>query len=125
MWKGGQLVPDPMTHELALGFRVRGKGLVVITSCAHAGVIHSVEHLRRVTGEARVAGLVGGMHLTSASDDVVEKTVEALAGIKPTVVAPMHCTGDRALARLRTVLPAAYVHPSVGTVYRFEGAPSP
>lgn len=119
MLRDGTLVQDPMTHELALGFRVRGKGLVVITSCAHAGVINSVEALRAASGERRVHAVLGGMHLTSAPVEQAEKTVSALVALTPDFVAPMHCTGDRAMRMLATSLSTAYVHPSTGTTYRF------
>src|SRR5262249_7244590 len=64
MEKNGALIQDPLTHELALIFDVGGKGLVVVTSCAHSGVINTVEHARKITGESRVLAVIGGMHLT-------------------------------------------------------------
>jgi 7,8-dihydropterin-6-yl-methyl-4-(beta-D-ribofuranosyl)aminobenzene 5'-phosphate synthase len=123
MEKNGALVPDPLTHELALIFSIRGKGLVVLTSCAHAGVVNTIEHAMRVTGETRVLAVMGGMHLTTASDDTIRRTVSALRRIQPRYVAPMHCTGNRALMQLARAMPAAYVHPSVGTRYVFSAAP--
>jgi 7,8-dihydropterin-6-yl-methyl-4-(beta-D-ribofuranosyl)aminobenzene 5'-phosphate synthase len=122
MEKDGALVQDPLTHELALIFNVEGRGLVVVTSCAHSGVINTVEYARKITGESRVLAVLGGMHLTSASDETIDKTVAALQAIKPTFVAPMHCTGNRALMKLAALMPDAYVHPSVGTRYVFEAA---
>ena len=121
MLQDGKVVQDPMTHELALGFRVKGRGLVVITSCAHAGVINSTEALKQASGEAHVHAVLGGMHLTSAPPAQVEATVKALALIAPDYLAPMHCTGDRAMRLLAAALPKAYVHPSAGTTYRFAG----
>jgi 7,8-dihydropterin-6-yl-methyl-4-(beta-D-ribofuranosyl)aminobenzene 5'-phosphate synthase len=124
MIKNGKTVQDPMSHELAIGFRVRGMGLVVITSCAHAGVINSIEAMRRASGEQTVHAVLGGMHLTSAPADQVEATVQALVALKPSYLAPMHCTGDRAMRKMATALPGAYVHPSTGTRYRFGPAGS-
>ena len=103
-------------------FSVAGKGLVIVTSCAHSGVINTVEHARKVTGEARVLAVIGGMHLTTATEETIDKTVTALQAIKPIFVAPMHCTGNRALTKLATSMPDAYVHPSVGTRYVFQAA---
>jgi 7,8-dihydropterin-6-yl-methyl-4-(beta-D-ribofuranosyl)aminobenzene 5'-phosphate synthase len=123
MEKNGALVQDPLTHELALIFNVRDKGLVIITSCAHSGVVNTIEYARKITGEARVLAVIGGMHLTSATDDTIDKTVTALRAFRPTYVAPMHCTGNRALMRLASQMPDVYVHPSVGTRYVFEADP--
>jgi len=122
MANDGALVQDPLTHELALIFSVGGKGLVVVTSCAHSGVVNTVEYARKITGESRVLAVIGGMHLTTATDETIDKTVAALQAMKPTFVAPMHCTGNRALMKLAALMPDAYVHPSVGTRYIFEGA---
>ena len=122
MEKDGMLVQDPLTHELALIFSVAGKGLVIVTSCSHSGVINTVEHARKITGEARVLAVIGGMHLTTATEETIDKTVTALQAIKPIFVAPMHCTGNRALTKLATSMPDAYVHPSVGTRYVFQAA---
>lgn len=118
----GEWVQDPMHHELAVAFKVRGKGLVVLTSCAHSGVINTLEHMRAVSGEPRIHAVIGGMHLTSANDEVVSATVKSLLSLSPAWVAPMHCTGDRAMHLLQQALPKAYVHPSVGTRYTFSAS---
>lgn len=125
MEKNGTLIVEPFTHEQALIFNVRGKGLVVITSCAHVGVVNTIEHAKKITGENRVLAVIGGMHLTAASDEVIDKTVAALQSIHPAFLAPMHCTGNRALMKLASKLPDAYVHPSVGTRYVFEAGSAP
>ena len=46
----GELLPDGFHGEHALGYHVRGRGLVAITSCGHAGVINSVQQLQRIAG---------------------------------------------------------------------------
>jgi 7,8-dihydropterin-6-yl-methyl-4-(beta-D-ribofuranosyl)aminobenzene 5'-phosphate synthase len=124
MLKGQTLVQDPMSHELAIGFRVRGQGLVVVTSCAHAGVVNSIEALKAASGEQRVHAVLGGMHLTTAPPERVDKTVQALVDLKPDFVAPMHCTGDRAMRKLAVALEKAYVHPATGTKYIFAAPAS-
>jgi 7,8-dihydropterin-6-yl-methyl-4-(beta-D-ribofuranosyl)aminobenzene 5'-phosphate synthase len=125
MEKDAAVVQDPLTHELALIFRVKGKGLVVVTSCAHSGIINTIEHAKKITGESRILAVIGGMHLTSSPDEVIDKTVAALIQAKPTFVAPMHCSGNRALQKLAAQLPDAYVHPSVGTRYMFVADAAP
>ncbi len=119
MMKDGKMVQDPMTHELALGFRVKGKGLVVVTACAHAGVINSTLWLQKASGETRLHAVLGGMHLTSAPPDVTDATVAALVSLKPAYVAPLHCTGDRAMRKLAATFGSGYVQPSAGTAYHF------
>ncbi len=123
--RDGAVVADTIAHEHGLAFRVRGRGLVVIVSCAHAGVVNTIEQARRVTGESRILAVIGGMHLTSATADVIDAALAALEAFRPAYVAPMHCTGNRALQALATRLADAYVHPSVGTRYVFDADPRP
>jgi len=47
-----------------MAFNVRGKGLVVLSSCSHSGVINVLRHVQRVTGVDHIHGFIGGLHLT-------------------------------------------------------------
>src|SRR5437667_12658353 len=79
--KPGDLVTDTFQGEHATVYNVKDRGLVVITSCGHAGVINSVRHAQKVSGIQKVHAIVGGFHLAPAPDDIVAKTVEAFKGI--------------------------------------------
>jgi 7,8-dihydropterin-6-yl-methyl-4-(beta-D-ribofuranosyl)aminobenzene 5'-phosphate synthase len=119
----GEWQPDPfVADDQALVGHVRGKGLVVITGCGHAGVINTVRCARKLTGVDRVYGIVGGFHLaTPAFEPIIPQTVEALREIGPEVLAPTHCTGWRATHALAAAFPGAFVPNSVGTRYVFQG----
>jgi len=121
-YRDGEWQPDPFIRDdQALVADVRGKGLVVITGCCHAGLINTVLHARKLTGIDRVFGVVGGFHLgTPAFEPVIPPTVEALAEFDPQVVAPTHCTGWRAIHALAAAFPDAFVPGSVGTRYAFR-----
>ena len=43
---------------------VRGRGLVVITGCGHAGVVNIIRHAMRLTGVHRLLAVIGGFHLS-------------------------------------------------------------
>lgn len=120
--EGGQVLQDPMDHELALAFHVRGQGLVVLTACAHRGVVNSARAAMALTGIDELHAVLGGMHLTTAPPEAIDATMAALSALAPEWIAPMHCTGEEALWKLRALFPDAYVHPAAGTRYRF-GAP--
>ena len=106
-FRDGEWQPDPFIHDdQALVADVRGKGLVVITGCCHAGLINTVRHARKLTGVDRVFAVVGGFHLgTPVFEPVIPPTVEALAEFDPRVVAPTHCTGWRAIHALAAAFP--------------------
>jgi len=106
--------------DQAVVCHVNGKGLLVLTSCSHAGVINVLLHARRITGIEQVYGLVGGMHLTGGlMEPLIPRTLAELATIAPSVVVPGHCTGWKATHELARQMPGAYIQSSVGTRLHF------
>lgn len=113
--KPGELVADNFPGEHATAYHVRDRGLVVITSCGHAGVINSVRQAQKASGVERVHAVVGGFHLAPAPDEVVQKTVEAFKVINPDYIIPMHCTGLNTIIAIHREIPKKLVMPSTGT----------
>jgi 7,8-dihydropterin-6-yl-methyl-4-(beta-D-ribofuranosyl)aminobenzene 5'-phosphate synthase len=123
-FRDGAWQPDPLLYDdQALVANLRGKGLVVITGCSHAGVINTVRYARKITGVERVHAVLGGFHLGGLLyEPIIPATVEALREIGPEVVVPSHCTGLRAIHALADAFPNAFLPGSVGTRYVLEGA---
>ncbi|MFA1541546.1 MBL fold metallo-hydrolase [Actinomadura monticuli] len=119
-WTGSGWEHDPLVaDDQALVVHVRGRGLVVLTGCGHAGAVNIVRHARRLTGVDRLHALVGGLHLGGpAFEPVIPPTVAALTELAPDLVVPGHCTGWRAQHALAAALPDAWVQSSSGTSYR-------
>lgn len=119
-WTGSEWAHDPLvTDDQALVVHVRGRGLVVLTGCGHAGAVNIVRHARRLTGVERLHALVGGLHLGGpAFEPVIPPTIAALTELAPSLVVPGHCTGWRAQHALAATLPDAWVQGSSGTTYR-------
>jgi 7,8-dihydropterin-6-yl-methyl-4-(beta-D-ribofuranosyl)aminobenzene 5'-phosphate synthase len=97
--EGGRLVKDEMLDDQALFVSLRDKGLVVITGCAHAGVVNTIRQARRLTGAARIHAVVGGFHLFNASTRRIMATVKEFQKIGVEHLMPCHCSGRRAVAR--------------------------
>src|SRR6266571_3023007 len=98
----------------------RAEGLVVVSGCSHAGAVNVLRNAQRLTGEERIAGFVGGLHLTGGLfEPIIGETVAALAEMHVGVVMPAHCTGWQAVHALARTMPDAFVQPSVGTSVRF------
>jgi 7,8-dihydropterin-6-yl-methyl-4-(beta-D-ribofuranosyl)aminobenzene 5'-phosphate synthase len=93
------LIPD----DLSLGIRTCA-GLVVCLGCCHAGIINTLRHLTRVTGETRVLAVIGGLHLLHAGSARLEQTVEALKAYAVPYLYPGHCSGEEAVAQLERSL---------------------
>jgi 7,8-dihydropterin-6-yl-methyl-4-(beta-D-ribofuranosyl)aminobenzene 5'-phosphate synthase len=117
-WEPDTWIWDDQAVVIAL----RGKGLVVLSSCSHAGIINVLEHARRLTGIDHVHACVGGMHLTGGLfEAIIPRTVQELISLAPDVVVPGHCTGYKATSLIAGQLAPAYVHSNVGTTLHFVG----
>ncbi len=119
-WTGGAWEHDPaVVDDQALVVHVRGRGLMVLTGCGHAGAVNVVRHAMRLTGVDRLHALFGGLHLSGpAFEPVIPPTVEALTALAPDLLVPAHCTGWRAQHRLAAALPDAWLPSSSGSTYR-------
>src|SRR5438270_7488833 len=118
--------PDPMIwDDQALVVNVRDRGLVIISGCSHTGVINVLLHAQRLTGEARIAGLLGGLHLTGGLFEArIQPTVEALRAARVDRVLPAHCSGWNAVHAIARAMPDAFVQSAVGTTVTFEAGPA-
>lgn len=102
---------------------LRDRGLVVFSSCSHAGAVNVLRHAQAQTGVERVHAFVGGMHLTGGLfEPIIPTTMDAIAAIGPDYLVPGHCTGFRAVAEVVTRFPERYLASSVGTRLVFEAA---
>ena len=90
--------PDPLImDERFLSVHVKGKGQVVFSACSHAGVINVLTHARAVFPSVPLYGVMGGLHLSGATEKIIPETVADLKAFGLALVAPGHCTGWRAL----------------------------
>ena len=118
---GDDWLPDPwIWDDQNLVVDVRGRGLVVMSGCSHAGAVNVMRNARRLSGIDAIHAFVGGMHLTGGLfESIIPATIRDVAGLAPDYLVPGHCTGYRALAEIVTRFPDRYLASSVGTTYRF------
>jgi len=114
------VVPDQFRHELAIGFNLKGKGLVVLTSCSHRGVVNAVRQAQAASGIEKVHALIGGFHLAPYQDDYVQQTVAALKEINIDYVIPLHCTGEPFYDKARAEMPGKVLRSYTGTRFVFS-----
>ncbi|MCL2134260.1 MAG: MBL fold metallo-hydrolase [Candidatus Bathyarchaeota archaeon] len=117
VWEFDRWVLD----DRALVVNLKGRGLVVILGCAHAGLINTVRYAQEVTGVSSVYGVVGGFHLGGLENEkLLPQTIVELKQINPKLIIPCHCTGWRANYVLSELFPQAYIHNSVGNLYQLN-----
>lgn len=120
--RNGVWVPDPLLmDERALVFNLRGKVLVVVSGCAHAGIINTIRYAQQITCIEKVYGVFGGFHLSGRDfEKRIPQTAATLKEFNPELVVPSHCTGWRALQALNIAFPEGFVFNSVGNRYVLE-----
>jgi 7,8-dihydropterin-6-yl-methyl-4-(beta-D-ribofuranosyl)aminobenzene 5'-phosphate synthase len=111
--------PDQHLHEHGTCFHVRDRGLVVITSCGHGGIINTVNRAKQVTGIDKVYALVGGFHLGPAPMDYLTQIMGELKKLDIEHIFPMHCTGQNFIDIAKREIPQSLVLCTTGTQFTF------
>jgi len=100
---------------------VQGKGLVVISSCGHAGIVNTVKTAMAVSNTDKLHAVVGGFHLGLAPNEYIDHTIDELEAMDPDVILPMHCTGVNFIGKVRDRMPDKLVTSNVGSRFTFGG----
>jgi 7,8-dihydropterin-6-yl-methyl-4-(beta-D-ribofuranosyl)aminobenzene 5'-phosphate synthase len=117
----GDWVVDPFHDDQGVAVKVKGKGLVVIGGCSHAGIINTLKHAQNVARTDAVHAVLGGFHLNGPDfEPVIPPTIEEMKKIGPDYVVPMHCTGWKAINQFAKEMPGQFLLNSVGTTYVFQ-----
>ncbi len=102
--------------EIALYFHVKGKGLVVLTGCGHAGIINTIKRGQKITGIDKVYAVIGGFHFETSPASFIDQEIQALKTFQPEIISGMHCSGLPFNAKLIGQSP--HVQGVVGTEFR-------
>jgi 7,8-dihydropterin-6-yl-methyl-4-(beta-D-ribofuranosyl)aminobenzene 5'-phosphate synthase len=111
----GKIVPDEHIHEHAVCFKLRDKGLVVISSCGHVGIVNTVRQAMEVSGIDKVHAIMGGFHLGPAPADYLTQVVAEIGKLNPDVLIPMHCSGLNFTLEAQRQLPGKVLTTTTGT----------
>ena len=112
-------VPDDFQHEQATAFHVKGRGLVVMTSCGHRGIVNSVRTAIKVSGVTKVHAVLGGFHLAPHAPEYQRQTLSELQALNPDLLIPMHCSGETFVSMVQQAMPERFVRSSTGTRFIF------
>ena len=110
--------PDKLPDDQAVYFDT-DNGLMLLLGCAHSGVVNTMRHVAGLTGRDRFHCVMGGMHLAGASRERVEQTLLGFEEFHVDILAPCHCTGERAVARMRERFAGRVVPCHGGDRFRF------
>jgi 7,8-dihydropterin-6-yl-methyl-4-(beta-D-ribofuranosyl)aminobenzene 5'-phosphate synthase len=115
----GKPVPDQHWHEHATCFLLGDRGLVVISSCGHAGIINTLRRAQEITGVDKIYALLGGFHLAPAPADYLSKVMAELKKFDLEPVLPMHCSGQNFIDLAKQEIPQKLVLCATGSSYTF------
>ena len=122
-WQSDELIMD----ERYVAAKVKGGGLVVFSSCSHAGIINVCHDAIKAGGGARLFCVVGGFHLAGGPgvESRIEQTVQDLVALDPYLILPGHCTGWRAKAALLNAFGDRVQPTAVGSMFAFSAPAQP
>ena len=119
---GGSWEPDPLImDERFVSVHVKDKGQFVFSACSHAGLINVLTHARTVFPSVPLHGVIGGLHLSGATEKIVPQTLEDLRRFGLKMIAPAHCTGWRAVSAMAAMFGGELVPSAVGKRYIIGG----
>ncbi|MEM3406092.1 MAG: MBL fold metallo-hydrolase [Nitrososphaerota archaeon] len=95
--KDYEIIKDNLLEDQALFLKINDKGLVIITGCAHSGIINTIEYAKKITGLNKIHAILGGFHLINANEEKIKITMDEMKKINPEKIFPCHCTGQKAI----------------------------
>jgi len=108
-------------REQALALKTAA-GVMVITGCAHPGIVKMVQGAREITGEDKVYLVVGGFHLGGEPPSRLESIAEELRRLSVRKVAPCHCSGDETRRLFKEKFREDYMESGVGKTIDFPSS---
>lgn len=92
--------PDRLEDDMAMWIETP-RGLAVITGCAHAGIVNTLDYVSEISGGKPIVAICGGLHLAGDSRQRLRKTAEGLKVLSPDLLAAGHCSGEDSIRFLR------------------------
>lgn len=117
----GKEIWDPIEDDTSVVMHLKDKGLVILSGCAHSGIINTVQYAMDVTGVNQVHAIMGGFHLSGPFfEPIIGRTAEALQNFKPAYIIPTHCTGRKAIMAIEKKMPEQFILNMAGTKLTFS-----
>ncbi len=113
--QGEDYTVDTVPDDQSLAIKTPA-GLFVVLGCAHSGIINTLEHIKRITGENRIHTVIGGTHLGPVSEHQRNESIKALHTYNISRIGVSHCTGLPTSARMAAEFGSRFMFCNVGTL---------
>ncbi len=111
---------DAIEDDTSIVMNLKGEGLVILSGCAHAGIINTIAYAKKITGIDKIHAVMGGFHLSGALfEPIIQRTTEELKKLAPRYVIPCHCTGRKAVINMEREMPEQFILNMSGTKLTF------
>ena len=98
VWRTMSRKWDAIEDDTSIVMNIKDKGLVIISGCAHSGIVNTVRYAMAITGIDKVHAVMGGFHLSGPFfEPIIDRTTEELKKLNPAYIIPTHCTGRKAI----------------------------
>ncbi|MCJ7813955.1 MAG: MBL fold metallo-hydrolase [Candidatus Atribacteria bacterium] len=112
--KEGILMPDDLKDDMSIIVNIKNKGLFIIAGCSHSGILNIINHSIKITGNKKIYGIMGGLHLVGSSKEKIKKTISGITDFNPEKIVVGHCTGLEAIAEFSSVFGEKFSYMHVG-----------
>jgi len=116
----GEFKRDYIDDDQAIVLNIKDRGLVIITGCAHSGILNTIYHAQDISGVDKIYAVIGGFHLASSTKEEIKETVKLLKELNPELVSAFHCTGFEAVKEFAIQMSEEFSHGAVGTKFIFS-----
>lgn len=105
--------------EQALAIRSEN-GIIVITGCAHPGIINILEITKKQFPDENIHLVLGGFHLRNITEESLNDIIQKMLDMEIQNVSPTHCTGDKAREMFKNIFDTRYIEAGVGKVFNIN-----
>lgn len=109
MINNGKTTMDNVPDDQALFVNVERHGLLVLTGCAHAGIVNTIQHALDSVKPRKLYGFIGGTHLVGCKENRLKETMKRFEDFDMRLISPAHCTGFKATSALSQAFPRSFV----------------
>lgn len=101
--RNGSWEQDNMLDDSAMFLRTK-EGIFIITGCSHSGICNIISYAKKIAGDNRIAGILGGFHLLQ-EEERLYKTISFLEKEKIKKLYPCHCISFLAKTKINQIQP--------------------
>lgn len=118
--EAGKEIWDAIEDDTSVVMNLKDKGLVILSGCAHSGIVNTVQYAAKVTGVDKIHAVMGGFHLSGPFfEPIIDRTAQELQTLNPAYVIPTHCTGRKAIMEMEKRMPQQFILNMAGTKLTF------